>query len=451
MKSKNQGELIGRAELLSVLCAGMCVFSVQAARPDYDQPNYDVTKIAPYTLEDPLTFVDGTRVKSPADWPRRRAEIVSIFAREMYGQPPPAPEAVVCEKFEEGKTMAGFGIRRQYRMWFKKDKSGPYVDWLVLLPAKAKGPVPVISFLNYDGNHELIADKEVVLPEGCWLRFADNHQANPKTRGVCTDQNRDSFVLPAHVILARGYAIMSACYGQISPDPDCKEADPAHRQDPFAYTRLFDLWPKRDPNRDDNITALGAWAWVLSRGLDLAETIPEINARKAVVTGYSRLGKTALLAASRDERFAVCVPNQTGGGGCPLAKRDWGENVGTEMAAFTHWFCKAYKKYEKDPANLLTFDQHLLLASIAPRGLLVQGFDVNWFDPEGEYLSCKAASPAWELFGLPGLPDHEMPADYDTCCIGPRLGFVRRDSWHGHVAHDWNWLLDFSDRILKDR
>ena len=451
MRRMNRRRLARRSGFLSILCAGTCVCSGLAARPDYDQPNYDVSKIAPYTLEDPLTFVDGTRVRSPADWPRRRAEIVSIFAREMYGQPPPAPEAVACEKIEEGKTMAGFGIRRQYRMWFKKDKSGPFVDWLVLLPAKEKKPVPVISFLNYDGNHELIADKEVVLPEGCWLRFADGNRANPKTRGVCTDQNRDSFVLPAHVILARGYAIMSACYGQISPDPDWQDKDPAHAQETFPYTRLFDLWPARDPNRDDNITALGAWAWVLSRGLDLAESIPEIDAHKAVVTGYSRLGKAALLAASRDERFAVCVPNQTGGGGCPLAKRDWGENVGTEMAAFKHWFCKAYKKYEKDPASLLTFDQHLLLASIAPRGLLVQGFDVNWFDPEGEYLACKAASPAWELFGLPGFPGHEMPADYDTSCIGSHLGFVRRDLWHGHVAHDWNWLLDFSDRLLKGK
>jgi hypothetical protein len=30
--------------------------------------NYDVSKIPDYELEDPLTFVDGRKVKTPADW-----------------------------------------------------------------------------------------------------------------------------------------------------------------------------------------------------------------------------------------------------------------------------------------------------------------------------------------------------------------------------------------------
>ena len=93
------------------------------------------------------------------------------------------------------------------------------------------------------------------------------------------------------------------------------------------------------------------------------------------MTGCSRLGKAAFIAAARDERFAVCVPNQCGGGGACLAKRDYGECVGTEMRMFTHWYCKAYGKYAKNPVKTLTFDQHLLLASIAPRHLLIEGFD----------------------------------------------------------------------------
>jgi len=422
---------------------------VLAARPDYNRPNYDESKVGPYTLEDPLTFCDGTKVASPQDWARRRTEILGIFAREMYGQPPPAPEAVVTEKFDEAVTLGGFGIRRQYRMWFRPDKSGPAIDWLVLLPAKAKGKVPVILFLNYDGNHEMIADKEVRMPEGVWIRFAKDFKANPATRGIAVDQNRQSFVLPAHMILARGYAVMCACYAQVSPDPDFRIEPQKWPQDSFAYTGVFDLWPKRDPARTDNTTALGAWAWSLSRGLDLAERLPEIDAKRSVVTGYSRLGKAALIAAARDDRFAVCVPNQTGGGGCPLAKRDFGENVATEVAAFKHWYCAAYAKYQKDPATLLTFDQHLLLASIAPRALLVQGFDAKWFDAYGEYLSCKAASPVWTFLGQPGFPDKPYPDDYETSCIGRRLGFVRRDLWHGHAAHDWVWLLDFADGVLR--
>ena len=428
------------------VCAGaVCGESVEPIRPDYDKPNYNKAKIAPYTLEDPLTFLDGRKLKDASEWSARRREILGIFAREMFGQEPPAPEVVVVEKFDDAVSLAGFGIRRQYRMWFKSDKTGPAIDWLVLLPRYTKKPAAPILFLNYGGNHELVRDPEVTVTKA-WMPFRDGYHADPNARGKYENMNNIEFVFPAHMILARGYALLSACYADVSPDTDPGKGRPP--EDAFKEG-VFTLWSPCDKSRDDNPTSIGAWAWALSRGLDLAERIPEIDAKKAIATGYSRLGKTALLAAARDERFAVCVPNQTGGGGCPLAKRDFGENIATEMAWFPHWYCRAYAKYAKNPARLLTFDQHLLLSCIAPRALMVQGYDDPWFDTEGEYLACRAASPVWTFLGQPGLPDSPFPPDYDTSCVGPRLAYVRRTEGHGHSAHDWVWLLDFSDKALK--
>ena len=59
--------------------------SVPDIRPDYQSPNYDPEKIAPYTLEDPLTFIDGSKVRNSEDWQKRRKEILEIFASEMFG------------------------------------------------------------------------------------------------------------------------------------------------------------------------------------------------------------------------------------------------------------------------------------------------------------------------------------------------------------------------------
>ena len=442
----------------------LAVAGATMARP----PNYDESKVAPYTLEDPLTFADGRKLKSAADWPARRKEILEIFAREMYGQPPPPPETVVTELIEEGATLGGLAIRRQYKMWFKADKSGPMIDWIVFLPNRIQGlsplnkngkappceneqKVPVILFLNYRGNQELVTDPEVVFPANIWVRnnksldCQDHKPDFEKTRGR---QRRtvETSVFPLETIIARGYAVMSACYGQVSPDVeerDVKQGTPRET----AYTGVFTLWPKRDESRDDNTTALGAWAWALSRGLDLAERIPEIDATKSVATGCSRLAKTALLAAARDTRFAVCVPNQTGGGGVPLAKRDYGENVSTEMNMFHHWYCKAYNKYV-DNEQAMKFDQHLIVAAIAPRRILVEGFNQGWFDTKGEFLACRAASPAWEFLGLPGLPAGDFPANYDTGRIGTHLGYVRRGGQHGIAGFDWMWTLDFADRAF---
>lgn len=447
-----------------IALAGILAFAgVATARP----PNYDASKIAPYALEDPLTFANGRKLASAAEWPARRKEILDIFAREMYGQPPPPPDTVVTELVEEGETLAGLGIRRQYKMWFRADRSGPVIDWIVFLPNRIQGeftrkngtvPVcentratPVILFLNYRGNHELVTDPEVLPPENVWVRNSptfgcEGHKPDiEKSRGRQRKTNGAS-VFPLEMILARGYAVMSACYGQVSPDIEVRQGDP----ESLAYTGVFSLWPPRDPSRDDNITALGAWAWALSRGLDLAERIPEIDATHAVATGCSRLAKTALLAAVRDERFAVCVPNQTGGGGAPLAKRDYGENVSTEMKAFPHWYCKAYGKYV-DNEQAMAFDQHLLLAAMAPRRLLVQGFNEGWFDTEGEYLACRAASPAWTFLGLPGLPPGDFPANFDRRLIGSHLGYVRRGGKHGISGYDWMWTLDFADAAFAGR
>ena len=140
--------LIGghKARILVAAIAWACALPVEAEPKEGEMvwaqdrevfvhhPNYDAAKIPPYALEDPLTFLDGRKV-TKENWPERRREILGIFAREMYGAEPPAPEAVVTELADEKVDAAGgFAIRRQYRMWFKADRSGPCVNWIVWIP-----------------------------------------------------------------------------------------------------------------------------------------------------------------------------------------------------------------------------------------------------------------------------------------------------------------------------
>ncbi len=426
----------------------IAIMALAAASPAWAQKkdvNYDESKVGPYVLENPLVFANGKKVKSVKDWPRRRSEILEIFQSEMYGRMPEAPETLVTEVIEEGQTMAGTALRRQVRMWFAKDKTGPWIDWLVITPAHANGPVPTVILLNYEGNHTVLPDKEIIVTDS-WMRGGVNRKANPEARGILSDPSSITRI-PADVLVAKGYALVTACYADISPDPDPGERGPDGKllQEDFAYTRIFSLWGKRDPSRTDNTTCLAAWAWGLRRGMDMIEQDPMLDESRVVLTGYSRLGKAALIAGAFDERFPVVVPNQTGGGGVPLAKRNFGETITTEMNSFPHWYCKAYGRYAGHE-DIMPFDQHLLLACIAPRALLVEGFDQPWFDTKGEFLSVQAASPVWRFLKKPGLPDVSWPDDYDTSAIGPVLGYVRRDLDHGLSMFDWIWMLDFADR-----
>ena len=421
--------------------------------------NYDESKVRDYRLEDPLAFADGSRVSGARDWERRRREIVGIFEREMYGRIPPAPETLVTDMTDDGFELADLAIRRQYRMWFRADRSGPHVDWLVLLPNRPKDwrgrragghtaregdtKAPVVLFLNYGGNHEFLTSTAVAVPDSCWLRNEAArgivaHRPEEASRGFARRTDHAS-PFPVETILARGYAVMTACYGQVSPDVEVRKGD----SESLAYTGVFELW-NVDRTAPDATGALGAWAWALSRGLDLAERIREIDAKRNVVTGCSRLGKTALLAASRDARFAVCAPVQTGAGGVPLAKRNFGEDVATLVRFFPHWFCPAYRKYANNELAQ-PFDQHLLIASIAPRWILVLGYTLPWYDPKGELLACRAASPAWTLNGCKGLPETGSPKLYGTSAIGPSLGYYVRGGQHGISGYDWVQILNFAD------
>ena len=370
--------------------------------------NKDESAIKQYSLPDPLVFADGTPVASPSEWPARRDEILGIFQKEMYGSMPPG-SPVYLKTLEQKRTRDKTAIRRQVRMTFQADGGGPHIDWLILYPAKAKGPVPAIMMLNYYGNDDVFTNER--------------------------------FPVPAETILSRGYAYVTACYEDISPDPDTLQ-NPSE-QLAAARQGIFKMWAP-----SCTTGSLMAWAWSLCRGMDMLEKDSRIDASKVVVTGSSRLGKAALIAGAFDQRFAAVVVNQTGGGGVPLSKRNYGEYVGSMVDQFCYWWCKSFSQYAGREKSM-PFDQHMLLACIAPRPLLVEGFDHKWFDTKGEFLAMKAASPVWEFLGAPGLPDVEWPDELETKAIGPNLGYVWRTGKHGIAEKDWMWLLDFADNSLK--
>lgn len=417
--------------------------------------NYDESKVGNYPLPDPLTFVDGKKVRSKKDWPRRREEILEIFQSQMYGRMPAAPETVVWEVIEQGPTLSGFATRKQIKMWFKSDKSGPTVDWIVITPNHIKEPMPAIMLLNYNGNHTLLPDKEIAINPN-WMRNESwkdikNNRVTDYTRGFVHDTYKANNI-PVAMLVAEGYAVVSACYADISADPYLWDTDSEGRslQQTIGYDKIFELWGERDESRTDNTTALAAWGWTLSRGVDMLEQMDEIDSKKVLLTGYSRLGKAALVSAAFDERYACVVINQTGGGGVPLHKHYFGENVATMSHFFTHWYCKAYAQYA-DNEEAMPFDQHMLLACIAPRPLLIQGFNDPFYDTKGEWMAVKAANPVWKFLGKKALPDAkaEWPGDYDMSAVGEYLGYYHRDNVHGIAMYDWVAMLDFAEKFLK--
>jgi hypothetical protein len=391
--------------------------------------NYDESKVGQYTLPDPLVFNDGTAVRTAKDWTdRRRAEILELFAGNVYGHNPPAPSAIKYEVFDlDQRALAGKAIRKQVSIYLSDKNGGPKEDLLMYVPAAAKKPAPVILLINFAGNQMYTSDPAVRLPMLWDRRTHQQERAREESRGRAPDFDLEQ-------ILSRGYAFATLCYQDIEPDFNGGYQ--------FGIRPLF-LKPGQTAPGPDEWGAIGAWAYGLSRAMDYLEKDQNVDARRVTLVGHSRLGKTALWAGALDQRFAIVIASCSGEGGASLARRDYGETVADLVKVFPYWFCPNYAKFATR-VNDLPVDAHELIALIAPRPVYITGAEEDqWADPRGEFLAAVAAGPVYRLLGKDDLGTTEMPALNKP--IMHTIGFHYRTGKHAVTAFDWEQFLAFAD------
>jgi hypothetical protein len=126
--------------------------------------NYDESRVPRYTLPDPLRFEDGSPVRTARQWPRRRAEILAFFERHVYGRMPAARPAMRHEVLEPPRpALGGAAVRKQVRIHFSSRNDGPKMDLLLYLPPNSRGKAPAFLGLNFQGNHAVRSEAEILL------------------------------------------------------------------------------------------------------------------------------------------------------------------------------------------------------------------------------------------------------------------------------------------------
>ena len=393
--------------------------------------NYDEARVAPYALPDPLVFADGSPVKTARQWhKRRRPEILELLEKEMYGRSPGRPAAMTFRVFEQSpQALGGKATRKQIRVYFTGREDGPQMDILLYLPNQVKGRVPVFLGLNFQGNHAIHPDPAIRLsPSWVWAGGAGvvNHRSTEQSRGATASR------WPLELILARGYGLATVFANDIDPD----------YYDDFQ-NGVHALYPGLQ-GRGDNFSTMAAWAWGLSRALDYLVTDKRVHPRQVMLFGFSRMGKAALWAGARDQRFAMVISNESGGGGAALSKRNYGEDVARLNRGNRHWFCRNFQQYNHNEAAL-PFDLHYVIALVAPRPVYIASAEQDrGADPYGEYLGAKAADPVYRFLGTEGLPGQAFPGLHQP--LWGRLGYHIRAGKHDVLRYDWEQYLAFADR-----
>jgi hypothetical protein len=382
--------------------------------------NYDESKVPAYSLPDPLKMSDGRRVTSAKDWPARRAEILQFYEQQIYGQIPDNAPAVTWQvtktdndsqngtaitKTVEGDVGDGAAIKLHLTLHLPKPTGDP----------KSQKPVPVLLNLSFFGGDG---------PRG--LRRGD--RAGDKARPAPFD--------PIAEVLARGWAFAQIGYGDIQPD----RAN-AWQQGVIGLT----LKPGQDRPAPEQWGAISAWAWGASRIVDYLQTDEAIDPDRIAITGASRLGKTALWAAARDERISAVFSVVPGEMGASLIRRDWGETL-DDMAQNFDWQFAGKLQRWVGKWNELPVDQHMLIALIAPRPVYINGgISDQWSDPKGEFLAMVAAGPVYKLLGASDLGTDQVPA-LDKPITGGHLAFHYHSQGHRAAPEDWRQFLQFADR-----
>lgn len=172
-----------------------------------------------------------------------------------------------------------------------------------------------------------------------------------------------------------------------------------HERGEHNFDRLY-------PELKDN-GAYSEWAWGLSRIIDglqqLGPEVTKIDTKHIGVTGCSYAGKMALYCGAFDERVALTIAQEPGGGGA-AAWRVSHTLEGVEDLDHTdyHWFKESQRtNFAGDSVYLLPYDQHELCALVFPRALLLLGNpDYKWLADKAMLPSAQAARKVWEKFGM---------------------------------------------------
>ena len=363
------------------------------------------------------------------------------------GSMPPAPVRVTGRDRASAAVLNGTVRFRLVHLSFGPGERLGF-DVAIFTPAGATGPVPTVIHPSFgptpgavplptmprppeqgkglDALSVPLSDQSARAAAAAAAAQPPAASQVPGVRSVGADPEAAAFARRA--LFERGYALVTYHYQDTGEDTIGRNLDGSWA---FRSTRVFPAYPDHDWG------LLAGWAWGLSRVIDYLETQPFADRSRLAAIGHSRLGKAVLVAGAFDERLALVAPAGSGAGGTGAyrfngAGRGGREGLADMMRKYPNWFSPHLYQFAGS-VERLPFDQHWLIALIAPRAFLsLEGTDDQNCVPNALKQAWRGAAPGFKLLNAAG-----------------RLGVHYADHPHMLADEDWDAFLDFADQQFR--
>lgn len=299
-------------------------------------------------LPDAMTFLDGRKVETQADWDKRKKEIKQLWCEYYIGHyPKNAPELLSAQVTKTRKQKDGSTRKR--------------------------------IMLTFDTPNKKRFEIEVWEPK-------DGQQV---AKPLFLTQPRDYQIQWAEEAVSRGYI---AC---LYPGLDTHH----NEQEYPGYQSIWKIFKDEYPDAGWE-SSLGIQAWLASRTLDYFldnEHGYNIDTAAIGIAGHSRYGKQSIYAAAFDERFTSVITRSSG---TPTAcsyrfasRQTFMESVSDDDCPKAWVVDDLSNFYGRE--NELPIEGNSLMAAIAPRNLMIHTAYNDGSDPtfgvERNYLNAKKA------------------------------------------------------------
>ena len=320
------------------------VYGVENTGADIPPPSFPAFSQLPaiQALPDPFAWADGRgRISHYSDWRFRRAEIGAQIQQYEIGPKPPRPDTLQAS-YSGGVLTVRVTVNGKTLTLTSQ----------VMLPAGA-GPFPAVIGMNSPGGS-----------------------------------------IPSTIFSDRNIAQITFSHDQVTTYGNPANTDPYYQM----YGPALNI---------DNTGQYSAWAWGVSRiidGLELVQDALPIDLKHLAVTGCSYAGKMALFAGAFDERVALTIAQESGGGGATSWRYSQTEPSGTveTIGATSHqWFSEGMFQFSGASLPKLPEDHHELCAMIAPRALYATGNpDYTWLSNPSCYVNSSATKQIYSALGV---------------------------------------------------